>query len=121
MMKVLTSLLFALTIGTIGGVAQSALSNSTPHGVLHRRSYFYVGGQYVPGGTSQIAHGQMYVEHLVPDRVTQTAPLMLIHGMGMTGTNFLNTPDGRLGWADHFMGLGFEVRTVLLPSNANHL
>lgn len=27
----------------------------------------------------------------------------------MTGTNFLNTPDGRLGWADYLLGKGFEV------------
>lgn len=30
---------------------------------------------------------------------------------GMTGTNFLNTPDGRLGWADYFLSKGYEVRS----------
>ncbi|KIK65696.1 hypothetical protein GYMLUDRAFT_240190 [Collybiopsis luxurians FD-317 M1] len=34
----------------------------------------------------------------------------------MTGTNFLNTPDGRLGWADYFMGQGFEIYIVDQPS-----
>jgi len=32
----------------------------------------------------------------------------------MTGTNFLNTPDGRPGWADYFMKRGYEVRMVLV-------
>lgn len=27
----------------------------------------------------------------------------------MTGTNFLNTPDGRPGWGDFFLGKGYEV------------
>ena len=29
----------------------------------------------------------------------------------MTGTNFLNTPDERPGWADYFMSEGYVVRT----------
>jgi hypothetical protein len=31
----------------------------------------------------------------------------------MTGTNFLNTPDGRLGWGDFFLSQGYEVRRVV--------
>ena len=83
-----------------------------PPGVVHRRSYFYVGGEYIPGGTSQVAHGQVYVEHLVPEKITQPLPILMVHGHGMTGTNFLNTPDGRIGWADHFMGNGYEVSVI---------
>ena len=29
--------------------------------------------------------------------------------LGMTGNNFLNMPDGRLGWADYFLSQGYEV------------
>ncbi|KIM38715.1 hypothetical protein M413DRAFT_447663 [Hebeloma cylindrosporum] len=50
----------------------------------------------------------MYVEHLVPERVTARLPIVIIPGNGMTGTNFLNTPDGRPGWADYFMKKGYE-------------
>ena len=100
-------------IAELEGELQLAQSGAThgkvPPGVLHRRSYFYVGGDYVPQNSSQVAHGQMYVEHLVPEKVTQQYPLVMIHGHGMTGTNFLNTPDGRVGWGDHFMSEGFEV------------
>ncbi|KAF8897146.1 Alpha/Beta hydrolase protein [Infundibulicybe gibba] len=85
-------------------------------GTLHRRSYFYVGQHYVPQGNSSIAAGQLYVEHLTPAKVTQPLPIVLIHGHGMTGTNFLNTPDGRLGWADFFMSKGYELYIVDQPS-----
>ncbi|KAK7471053.1 hypothetical protein VKT23_002468 [Stygiomarasmius scandens] len=87
-------------------------------GTLHRRDYFYVGGNYVPQGNSTIASGQIYVEHLVPEHVTQSLPLMMIHGHAMTGTNFLNTPDGRPGWADYFLSEGFELYIIDQPSRA---
>ena len=102
-------LLRSVLYGVFLGLPAFASRVAPPPGVLHRRSYFYVGGEYIAGGSSQVAHGQMYVEHLVPGKVTQPLPLVIIHGHGMTGTNFLNTPDGRLGWADHFMSKGYEV------------
>ncbi|KAJ8086162.1 hypothetical protein PM082_004984 [Marasmius tenuissimus] len=58
----------------------------------------------------------MYVEHLTPGEVKQPLPIMFVHGNGMTGTNFLNTPDGRAGWADYFLGGGYEVYLVDQPS-----
>lgn len=55
--------------------------------VLHRRSYFYVGGSYdpaIPVGTegAAISFGQMYVEHLVPEKVTAKFPIVMIPGNG---------------------------------------
>ncbi|KAF9452026.1 alpha/beta-hydrolase [Macrolepiota fuliginosa MF-IS2] len=76
---------------------------------LHHRNYFYVGGQYVAQGNSSIMEGAMYVERLTPQHVTQPFPLLIIHGHAMTGTNFLNTPDGRQGWGDFFLSKGYEV------------
>ncbi|KAF9554877.1 alpha/beta-hydrolase [Agrocybe pediades] len=92
-------------------------------GVLHRRSYFYVGGAYSPFQNesvpaSFISSGQVYVEHLVPQMVTQKLPIVMIHGNGMTGTNFLNTPDGRTGWSDYFLNQGYELYILDQPSRA---
>ncbi|KAJ7781660.1 alpha/beta-hydrolase [Mycena metata] len=87
-------------------------------GTLHRRTYSYVGQKYTSDGDLTIAADQMYVEHLTPAEVTQPLPLLLIHGMGMTGTNFLNTPDGRLGWADYFLSQGYELYIVDQPARA---
>ena len=55
--------------------------------VLHRRSYFYIGGSYDPAiavGTegAAISFGQMYVEHLVPEKVTARFPIVIIPGNG---------------------------------------
>ncbi|KAL0580896.1 hypothetical protein V5O48_001089 [Marasmius crinis-equi] len=58
----------------------------------------------------------MYVEHLAPLDVRQSLPILFVHGAGMTGTNFLNTPDGRPGWADYFLSKGYEVYLVDQPS-----
>lgn len=105
-------------------VLVSVGANTRPVGNPHYREYFYIGAQYVEqgpptdgeaaGSDSLLAEGQIYVEHLIPAHgVTQNFPLLMLHGAGMTATNFLNTPDGRMGWVDWFLGQGYEVR---LPS-----
>ncbi|KAF4619431.1 hypothetical protein D9613_004677 [Agrocybe pediades] len=88
--------------------------------VLHSRNYFYVGGTYntTVADAAAISSGQMYVEHLVPQFVTRKYPIVMIHGNGMTGTNFLNTPDGRPGWTDFFLNKGYELYIVDQPSRA---
>ncbi|KAJ7122844.1 Alpha/beta hydrolase family-domain-containing protein [Mycena epipterygia] len=101
--------IFAFLLGSAGILAQQL-------GTLHRRTYLYVGQTYTPQGNSTIAADQMYVERLTPAEVTQPLPILFIHGNGMTGTNFLNTPDGRLGWADYFLGQGYELYIVDQPS-----
>ncbi|KAJ6567279.1 Alpha/beta hydrolase family-domain-containing protein [Mycena vulgaris] len=106
--------IFACLLGSSSYVA----GIPAQQGTLHRRTYFYVGQTYIPQGNSMIAADQMYVERLTPAEVTQPLPLLFIHGLGMTGTNFLNTPDGRLGWADYFLSQGYELYIVDQPSRA---
>ncbi|KAL0580889.1 hypothetical protein V5O48_001082 [Marasmius crinis-equi] len=83
-------------------------------GTLHRREYFYVGGNY--SNDAGVASQQMYVEHLSPADIRQFLPILFVHGGGMSGTNFLNTPDGRPGWADYFLSKGHEIYIVDQPS-----
>lgn len=79
----------------------------------YNRSYFYVGGDYVDdekGNGQHIMVGQMYVEKLFPlHEARHPWPLIFIHGGGQTGTNFLNTPDGRKGWASWLLDQGYVV------------
>ncbi|EGN95897.1 hypothetical protein SERLA73DRAFT_113625 [Serpula lacrymans var. lacrymans S7.3] len=109
-------LLHCLLVGFALSAQASKNRPRKPDGTLHTRDYFYAGGSYVKQGSSDIAHAQMYVEHLVPATVTQEYPILVIHGDGMTGTNFLNTPDGRLGWADYFMSQGYEESYLDQPA-----
>ncbi|KAG6831840.1 hypothetical protein H0H93_013672, partial [Arthromyces matolae] len=106
-----------ITLIPLSLIMSSSPALESSVGTLHRRDYFYIGYQceeIILGdeGNSSLrttTTGQMYVEHLVPMEVTRAYPLLMIHGQGMTGTNFLNTPDGRLGWADYFMSKGYET------------
>ncbi|KAI0757781.1 Alpha/beta hydrolase family-domain-containing protein [Daedaleopsis nitida] len=82
-------------------------SSDTPH----TRKYFYTGGQYVDDGTgNHIWTDQLYVEELTPvGGVRKEHPLVLIHGNGQTGTNWLNKPDGSPGWASFFLAEGYQL------------
>ncbi|KAK0384138.1 hypothetical protein NLU13_8227 [Sarocladium strictum] len=84
------------------------------------RSYFYVGGQYEDDGKGEhVWSGQMYVEKLTPVRgPVKSTPIVLIHGKGQSGTNWLNKPDGGRGWASNFIDQGYEVYIVDQPLRA---
>ncbi|CAF1419936.1 unnamed protein product [Adineta steineri] len=88
------------------------------------REYFYVGGEYVYDTSSQgfVMTGQMYVEHLTsPYGIQQPYPLVLMHGNAMTGTNWLNTPDGRPGWASYFLQQGYDIYIIDQPARGRSI
>lgn len=83
--------------------------------VAAARTYFYVGGGYSDDGNGgHIFKDQMYVEMLVPtsSQPNNSDPIVLIHGQGQTGTNFLNKPDGGLSWTSRFLEAGHTVYIV---------
>lgn len=59
---------------------------------------------------------QIYVEKLTPPIVSQKYPIVFIHGSAQTATNFLETPDGRPGWASFFLSHGYTVYLSDQPS-----
>ncbi len=81
-----------------------------------RHASFYVGGAYVGEAGKELMDGQMYVQAWAPAKVTQKYPLVLLHGLGQTATNWMSTPDGRQGWADYFVSQGYVVYMVDQPS-----
>jgi len=83
---------------------------------LATRDFFYVGGKYTGAPGREVMAGQMYVEVLRPQRVTQPNPLVLFHGNWQTSTNWMGTPDGRPGWADYFLAQGYIVYMVDQPA-----
>ncbi len=80
------------------------------------QGFFFVGGKYVETPQGRISGGQMYVQYQIPAQQTQPYPVVMIHGGGQTGVNFLGTPDGRRGWADYFVASGYAVYVVDQPS-----
>ncbi|KOS18156.1 hypothetical protein ESCO_003310 [Escovopsis weberi] len=81
----------------------------------HARSFFYAGGQYIQTPEGEFLQDQIYVEKLTPQAPEHVPPIVLIHGQGQTGTNFLNKPDGGEGWASLFVRHGHEVYIVDQP------
>jgi pimeloyl-ACP methyl ester carboxylesterase len=77
---------------------------------------FFVGGGYVASEQGSISGGQMYVQYQIPAQRKHPYPVVMIHGGGQTGVNFLGTPDGRRGWADYFLAQGYAVYVVDQPS-----
>ncbi|OAL26467.1 hypothetical protein AYO20_10135 [Fonsecaea nubica] len=74
-----------------------------------------------------VMKGQAYVECLSPVEVEgvhrrgggrrrRPFPLVLIHGAGQSGLNWLHTPDNRPGWASYFLARGFTVYIMDTPS-----
>ncbi len=79
-------------------------------------SQFFVGaeGVSVPRGT--LANGmQKYVEYQIPARVQHPYPIVLVHGAGGQGSDWMSTPDGRSGWASYLLQEGYKVYLVDRP------
>ena len=127
------SLLAAISLGLAIPAADSAETTGSPAQTPARKSaaiktggplsiaqqgYFYVNGQYTTSKDGQIMVGQMFVQYQIPQARTQKYPIIMVHGGGQTGTNFLGTPDGRPGWAEYFLRQGYAVYVVDQPGRA---
>lgn len=51
----------------------------------------------------------VYYDVLEPVSGATKPPMMLVHGAAHTGAAYLQTPDGRPGWAQYFAGMGHKV------------
>ncbi len=81
-------------------------------------SFFWVGVERaeIPRGT--VINGkQMYVEYQIPARVRHPYPIVLVHGGGGQGTDWMCTPDGRPGWATLLVQEGYKVYVVDRPGH----
>jgi pimeloyl-ACP methyl ester carboxylesterase len=59
----------------------------------------------------------MFVQYFLPARSQHDVPIVMIHGGGGQGTDWLETPDGRDGWVDYFVADGWDVFVVDRPGH----
>jgi hypothetical protein len=53
---------------------------------------------------------------LVPKQIRSPYPVVFLHGAGQTGVDWLQTPDGRPGWAYNFLDMGYVVYLEDFPT-----
>ena len=82
-----------------------------------RQGQLWIHGDLVPTAVGTVERGQMFVSWQAPENATEPYPLVLVHGGGGQGTDWLGTPDGRPGWADRFVLAGFAVYVVDRPGH----
>jgi pimeloyl-ACP methyl ester carboxylesterase len=82
-----------------------------------------LGAKYI-GYTSQPADNgsldvfnAMFVQYMLPANRQHRFPIVMIHGGGGQGTDWLETPDGRDGWVDYFVADGWDVYVVDRPGH----
>jgi pimeloyl-ACP methyl ester carboxylesterase len=81
-------------------------------------SYFWVGVERAPLARGTYTGGrQMYVEYWIPKAVKHPVPIVLVHGGGGQGTDWMGTPDGRPGWATMLSQKGYKVYVVDRPGH----
>jgi pimeloyl-ACP methyl ester carboxylesterase len=83
---------------------------------LARKGVFYAGGSYWGEQGRQVMRGAMYTEVYVPRQIRQPYPVIFFHANGQTGTQWMQTPDGRPGWAYRLIEEGYVVYVVDYPA-----
>jgi pimeloyl-ACP methyl ester carboxylesterase len=81
-----------------------------------RRGNFWLAGDRVTVDDMQYQHGAMFVSWEAPPSPVKTIPVVLVHGGAVQGTEWLDTPDGRPGWAQRFVEAGYPVFVVDRPT-----
>ncbi len=92
-----------------------AASQVTLH--LAAQGSFWVGIDRLATAAGTCVAGQMYVEYWIPAELRHNTPLVMIHGGGGQGLDYLQTADGRPGWAHWFVQQGYAVYVVDRPGH----
>ena len=82
------------------------------------QGHFWVGVTYEERDGQTIVDGsQLYVEYQKPEEQTRPYPVVLIHGGGGQGLDWMSTPDGRPGWRTLLLRQGYAVYVVDRPGH----
>lgn len=110
--------LAAATLATIGLTAPAFAGGEA--GKLELRD---LGAKFIGFSTeskddgSRDVRNAMFVQYLLPAERRHRYPIVMIHGGGGQGSDWLETPDGRDGWVDYFVADGWDVYVVDRPGH----
>ena len=107
------------TLPLVAAAPQTAAPSGSAAALdLAEWSYFWVGVERAPLARGTFTGGrQMYVEYWIPRAVKHPIPIVLVHGGGGQGTDWMGTPDGRPGWATLLIQKGYKVYVVDRPGH----
>ena len=80
-----------------------------------RRGHLWIAGDRVERDGLTYQRGPLFAEWEAPEVVTRPWPIVLVHGGGYQGTEWLDTPDGRPGWQQRLVEAGYATVTVDRP------
>jgi pimeloyl-ACP methyl ester carboxylesterase len=111
----------SLGLGTAdaAGLAQAAVATSKKIPLdVAEWSYMWVNVKRAETARGAYVGGQqMYVEYMIPTQVRRPFPVVLVHGGGGQGTDWMATPDGRPGWFQYLVQEGYKVYVVDRPGH----
>ena len=97
-----------------GDLTVSFWENTPPRTV--RRGHLWITGDRIERGRPNLsARSTIRGKWETPEAVTQPWPIVLVHGGGYQGTEWLDTPDGRPGWQQRLVEAGYATVTVDRP------
>jgi pimeloyl-ACP methyl ester carboxylesterase len=85
---------------------------------LAQYGYFMVNTKITPDNN---VTEQMFVEFMIPQQQRYQYPVVLVHGGGGQGTDWMSTVDGRDGWVNYFVNAGFAVYWIDRPGSARSI
>lgn len=91
----------------------SARRGSALH--LAAQGFFWVGIETIETPAGPALRGQTYVEYWIPENLKHPLPIVMVHGGGGQGLDYLGTADGREGWAHWFIRQGYAVYIMDRP------
>ena len=82
-----------------------------------RQGHFWIAGERVEVNGQTYQRGPLFAQWEAPAEVIRPWPIVLVHGGGYQGTEWLETPDGRPGWAQRLVEAGYATIVVDRPGH----
>lgn len=118
MNRKISHLLAGTALGAFAATGSALAGGEAGELVLRDVGWKFVGHTTEEGDNGSLnVLNAMFVQYLLPADSRHRYPLVLIHGGGGQGTDWLETPDGRDGWVDYFVADGWDVYVVDRPGH----